>query len=628
MTTVASGGLLPGVQQYLNNSGQPLSGGSLVWYIPGTQTLAAVWTDAGQTIPAQNPTPLDAGGVPQSGGVECQLYGTGAYSLQIRDSSGAVIRTLALTVGGSQSSVATISALRALTAAPAAGLVFVQGYNTQADGGEGWFQLVPSDTTSPDNSGTIIVDSAGDRWYRAGFRAFSKFSVLWFGAYWDNVHDDTTAVQATISAIGALGPGGIVGLPAGKGRVTSTLTLGNPGITVEGAGQFATRVNFGPGSYTWWSCVGGSYAAQLNGPYIREMSWHGNGPTGGQAALFKFCYNGMVEKVDVTNCWAGIQSESCNNVTCRDVTIAGVIGGLTNWALYFNAPSDGSDNNIELDLDRVIVNTLYSGADGIRWDGYATTLNAYNTTMLQVRYGLSVLNSAESTQFYPQYGEFVDFTVDGASLGAVFVAGGSSFKFTGCNLQNTSGEAGQGSADVYAVAIEADSGFSYTRELMFSNCFIGLALQGAVNTAGQNVLFSQCRFGAASTAPANTYDAITVAAGAADTLVNDCIFSYFGSPNNWRYGINIAAGTFRTVSTGCSFNIGCRTGAYLNSSNDSNTFVNNFLGPPSLQSGPIVQSPEYSAAPANPGGTQEYFDTTLQTKRYWNPSTAAWANYP
>ena len=45
--------------------------------------------------------------------------------------------------------------------------VFVEGYSTPADGGEGIFVLNTLDTTSADNGGTIIVNVNNARWYRA-----------------------------------------------------------------------------------------------------------------------------------------------------------------------------------------------------------------------------------------------------------------------------------------------------------------------------------------------------------------------------------------------------------------------------------------------------------------------------
>jgi len=91
-----------------------------------------------------------------------------------------------------------ITALRALTS-PVNPSVFVEGYTTTGDGGEGIFTYNPSDVISADNGGTIIVDAGNHRWYRA--HALSQpFSVLWFGASGDGTTDDTTKIQATINA--------------------------------------------------------------------------------------------------------------------------------------------------------------------------------------------------------------------------------------------------------------------------------------------------------------------------------------------------------------------------------------------------------------------------------------------
>jgi hypothetical protein len=59
---------------------------------------------------------------------------------------------------------ASITALRALTTNP--DVIWLEGYATAADGGEGMFVYVASDTSSIDNNGTIIVTAGGARYYR------------------------------------------------------------------------------------------------------------------------------------------------------------------------------------------------------------------------------------------------------------------------------------------------------------------------------------------------------------------------------------------------------------------------------------------------------------------------------
>jgi hypothetical protein len=48
--------------QFTDSAGKPLSSGTIGFYITGTSTLAAIYTDAANTITAQNPMPLDARG--------------------------------------------------------------------------------------------------------------------------------------------------------------------------------------------------------------------------------------------------------------------------------------------------------------------------------------------------------------------------------------------------------------------------------------------------------------------------------------------------------------------------------------------------------------------------------------
>lgn len=104
----------------------------------------------------------------------------------------------ALALLGAPVSFSNIGVLRSFFGLLAPSLVWVDGYYANADGGEGMFVLLPSDTTSADNGGTIIVDTLGRRWSREtqGF----PFSVKWFGAKGDGSTDDTTAIQACFTA--------------------------------------------------------------------------------------------------------------------------------------------------------------------------------------------------------------------------------------------------------------------------------------------------------------------------------------------------------------------------------------------------------------------------------------------
>lgn len=92
--------------------------------------------------------------------------------------------------------VPTYAALRALSAFGTT--YFIQGRTSPEDGGQGWFAYDPSDTTSADNDGTILVDAASNVWKRVfNGPVFPE----WFGARMDGVTDDSVAWNQLISQI-------------------------------------------------------------------------------------------------------------------------------------------------------------------------------------------------------------------------------------------------------------------------------------------------------------------------------------------------------------------------------------------------------------------------------------------
>ena len=78
--------LPPGETQFLDNSGTPLAGGSVTFFIPNTSTLKTTWQDSQEVTPNSNPVVLDAGG-------RATIYGSGAYQMQVNDASGNLVYT-------------------------------------------------------------------------------------------------------------------------------------------------------------------------------------------------------------------------------------------------------------------------------------------------------------------------------------------------------------------------------------------------------------------------------------------------------------------------------------------------------------------------------------------------------
>lgn len=125
-------------------------------------------------------------------------------------------------------SVADYAGLRAF--AGAAAMVAVTGYLVVAApaGVAGTFVRDDSDTTTPDNNGTVIVDNLGRCWKR---QYSGGFDVRWFGAKGGPV-DDTAAWNAAGVAAAAAGVG-VVNVQPGDHTLAGTVVL-KPGVKFVG----------------------------------------------------------------------------------------------------------------------------------------------------------------------------------------------------------------------------------------------------------------------------------------------------------------------------------------------------------------------------------------------------------
>ncbi|MDF2716616.1 MAG: hypothetical protein K0R28_3541 [Paenibacillus sp.] len=122
--------------------------------------------------------------------------------------------------------LATIAELRAM-AATIPGSIF---YVTDT-GQEGHFYYDPSDSVSPDNTGLVLVSTAGYRFKRI---YDGPVNVKWFGAKGDGSADDTAAIQA---AIVSLISGGVAFLPSSTYIVSSTIGIPHSYVKIMGCGS-------------------------------------------------------------------------------------------------------------------------------------------------------------------------------------------------------------------------------------------------------------------------------------------------------------------------------------------------------------------------------------------------------
>lgn len=114
------------------------------------------------------------------------------------------------------------------------------GRSSVFDNASGYFFVDSSDTTTPDNDGTVLVDASGRRWKRS---YTGPVDVRWFGVTANGSTDDTVAANKALATLQH------VVFPAGIIVISAPLIFGTQ--TIEGVGTYPT------GSYgTIIQCTG------------------------------------------------------------------------------------------------------------------------------------------------------------------------------------------------------------------------------------------------------------------------------------------------------------------------------------------------------------------------------------
>ncbi|WP_176706329.1 right-handed parallel beta-helix repeat-containing protein [Paenibacillus hemerocallicola] len=227
------------------------------------------------------------------------------YKASVGMTSGAGQSVLHATYGGGFASKlcvsTTVSELRAETS-PEEGVA----YYVTDPGKEGFFVYDPSDLSSPDNTGTVLVSTSGARFKRIVEQSF--VNVKWFGAAGDGVTDDTAAINAAVgdgnvtvyipegtymiradaTSVGQLNagiqakdnttivisPSAILkALPSTTPRYTIINIFGKTNVTIEGGGKILGERNEHTGTTGQWGygiAIGGSDRVLVRDLYIAD----------------------------------------------------------------------------------------------------------------------------------------------------------------------------------------------------------------------------------------------------------------------------------------------------------------------------------------------------------------------
>jgi hypothetical protein len=172
--------------------------------------------------------------------------------------------------------------------------VLVRGYETAGDGGGGLFYFDALSITAA-NGGTVFALDAGvGRWKRVFDGAIN---VKWFNARGDGSTDDTSAVQASLTA------GREIEIPNGTFIVSGLSVVGATGKAIRGVGTLKHKAGVSPGISDEILLLSGSTDISISG-----ITFDGNN---GQHGVWEESYD----------C---VKVRSCQRVTFTNVTFQNI----------------------------------------------------------------------------------------------------------------------------------------------------------------------------------------------------------------------------------------------------------------------------------------------------------------
>jgi hypothetical protein len=227
--------IVPGAWPVFDAAGDPVSGATISFFVPGTTTPKAVYSDSTLTTSLGSVLTTNAAGEPTTlaGSIAREWWASSGQAYDIRIQATGLDRTwdgIPISTESSLVSIANITDLRASTwGGNRPNQAFLVNSWNAGDGG-GTFRW-DSASTATDDGGITIKETATatGRWIR---QFNSGIIPSWFGAVGDGVADDTAPLNAAISAAYTTGRL-LVELDKPTYRTTATITIGNGAEATE-----------------------------------------------------------------------------------------------------------------------------------------------------------------------------------------------------------------------------------------------------------------------------------------------------------------------------------------------------------------------------------------------------------
>jgi hypothetical protein len=315
--------LPPGVQQFFDNSGNPLSSGKIYFYEVGTSTFKDTYTSSAATTVNTNPITLNAGGKAPTGGI----YGIGLYRQLVKDRNGNTIWDAVTAPGGGGSTPTDVGDGNLVgTVLPWSGLVAPNQY-VFAYGQEISRTTYPEFFTAVTQQANVICSAASNT-----LTGVSDTSQIPIGA----------PVELALCVVAGT---------TVVSKTASTVTLSNPSsVSINAVATFFPWGN-GDGSTTF------------NVPDFRGYVMAGRTNMGGTASSNLGVYFSNTVSPNALGAIGGSQSHTLTeaeipaNISNSAISVSVVSGGTRAGTVANQVASAGASINVAPDPATIIVST-------------------------------------------------------------------------------------------------------------------------------------------------------------------------------------------------------------------------------------------------------------------------------
>jgi hypothetical protein len=389
------------------------------------------------------------------------------------------------------------------------------------------------------------------------------------------------AIDAAASKSGSYG-GAIIHFPSTLSpyKLLGTLRLPASFVTLLGDGPQATFISCANGAN---DCIQiGGTQTQTRDQAIEKIGIWGSNKTGGSAINVYNTFNVRISDSLLNSVVGGVNLSGRNNsVNLRDVLIV-LNQNDGQFGIYWHDRADGGARSDVLTMNNVTVEGSWSNASGLLWDGMCNTLVGESVRILHSKYGMRIINSAQSTQYYPSFLSVFALELEGFKTRALSIEAGNNFKIVGSDINNLRGGiavAGHSTTetDDYAIAILPDTGYSYTRAVVITGTRIGDNRLSGVYSNALDVQLSNDIFYSTSAAGVNAAPVIHIGASSRDTILDNIECEEFGGLAQASYCLQVDAGAQGFLASGIDAHY-VRTGAVNDLGAASASFLN-VLGP-------------------------------------------------